>query len=143
MNVATSQELDRNSRLMRIVLGTALLMPLAVAWFLQPDPAGMGTHQQLGWDACVFPTRWGIRCPACGMTTAWANCVRGQWSAALAANVGGTLTCLTVASIALLSFAAAVVGRRVVRVSVVKLTWIVLMAVFAVTLVDWIARVVR
>ena len=141
MRVASSEWLGLENRLQRAALGSVLLVPLVVAYYLQPDPTGLGTHQQLGFEPCVLPTRWGIRCPACGMTTAWAHCVRGQWSSALAANVGGSLACLATASFALCCYAAAFAGWRLLRVSIVKLITVTLLVVCAVTLIDWIVRI--
>jgi hypothetical protein len=70
-----------------------LLTPLVVARCLTPDPQGLGTHQQLGLPPCTFRTLFGRPCPACGMTTAWANVLRGRLWPALRANVTGTLLC--------------------------------------------------
>jgi hypothetical protein len=69
------------------------LAPLVVARCLVPDPRGLGTHQQLGLPPCTFRVLFGRPCPACGMTTAWANVLRGRLPAALRANVTGTLLC--------------------------------------------------
>ncbi len=68
-----------------------LLGLLTVAAMLEPSPLGHGTHQQLGLPPCTFWVLFGRPCPTCGMTTAWAHLVRGQWVSALRANVGGTL----------------------------------------------------
>ncbi len=76
------------------VLGGLLLVLLFVASRLAPDPQGLGTHQQLGLPSCSMVMLTGLRCPGCGMTTAWAHCMRGQWGEAMGANVAGTLLCL-------------------------------------------------
>jgi len=68
-----------------------LLAPLGLAAWLTPDARGYGTHEQLGLRPCTFVTLFGWRCPTCGMTTAWANLVRGKVAAAVEANLGGTL----------------------------------------------------
>jgi hypothetical protein len=81
----------------RVVLatgGSVLVGLLATAALLTPDPAGMGTHQQLGLPRCTIVEWYGIRCPSCGMTTSWAHVVRGRLVSALAANAGGTLLAL-------------------------------------------------
>jgi len=72
-------------------LGLGLSVPLIVASTLEPNPLGQGTHQQLGLQPCTVMVLFGCRCPACGMTTSWANLVRGRLARALQANVGGTL----------------------------------------------------
>jgi len=42
---------------------------LGIALSLNPDPSGIGTHQQLGLEPCGFLTWAGYPCPMCGMTT--------------------------------------------------------------------------
>ena len=72
---------------------------------LVPDPRGLGTHQQLGLPPCTFRVLFGRPCPACGMTTAWANVLRGRLPPALRANVTGTLLCgLDLAAVGWLGF---------------------------------------
>ena len=68
-----------------------LLGLLAIAAMLKPSPLGHGTHQQLGLPPCTFWVLFGRPCPTCGMTTAWAHLVRGQWVDACRANLGGAL----------------------------------------------------
>ncbi len=58
------------------LLGAALGLPAAAilglaAWF-DPDPAGHGTHVQLGLRPCSVLTWTGYPCPMCGMTTSFA-----------------------------------------------------------------------
>jgi hypothetical protein len=72
-------------------LALSLLIPLALARWLEPDVRGYGTHQQFGLPPCTFLVLFGWRCPSCGMTTAWANLVRGRLVAALATHVTGTI----------------------------------------------------
>ncbi|MBN2215837.1 MAG: DUF2752 domain-containing protein [Pirellulales bacterium] len=73
------------------LLGLLLLCPLVVAAFLRPDGRGHGTHQQLGLPPCSFEVLFGLPCPSCGSTTAFAYVVRGRLAEAFRANVGGTI----------------------------------------------------
>ena len=66
-----------------------VLALFSVARCLEPDAAGYGTHQQLGLPPCTSVAVFGIRCPACGMTTSWSYAMRGQWIRAGQANAGG------------------------------------------------------
>lgn len=78
----------------RAALFAAGLIPLGlliVAIRLTPSPSGLGTHQQLGLAPCWIHQNTGVPCPSCGMTTAWAHAVRGDWTAAAGVNLGGTL----------------------------------------------------
>lgn len=74
-------------RLLVLVIPAVFLL----AWILNPDVSGKGTHRQLGLPECLLWRATGVRCPTCGMTTAFANFVRGQWSAAWQANSAGFL----------------------------------------------------
>lgn len=59
------------------LVGAAVALPsgvvLSVARSLTPDPAGMGTHLQLGLGGCAFLTATGVPCPMCGMTTTFTH----------------------------------------------------------------------
>ncbi len=78
-------------------LSLLLLLVFGVARGLEPLPRGYGTHQQLGLPPCTSRTLWNLPCPACGMTTSFANLTRGRLAAAARANVSAVplaLTCL-------------------------------------------------
>lgn len=59
------------------LVGLTLLAPtgtvLGIAMYLTPDPAGMGTHRQLGLGGCALLTMTGLPCPMCGMTTTFTH----------------------------------------------------------------------
>ena len=73
---------------------------LAIAWQLQPDPSGMGTHRQLGLGACTFYSLTGWPCPTCGMTTTFAYAMHGQWGAAFLTQPFGFLLFLCTVAVA-------------------------------------------
>lgn len=82
------------SRFSRVSVGLLGLFPLillAITTQLSPSQEGLGTHQQLGLPPCSMRVVFGVRCPACGMTTSWSYFVRGQWGASIATNPGGFL----------------------------------------------------
>lgn len=74
-----------------LVLALALVAVLATAAALRPDPAGFGTHRQLGLPPCGFLAMTGRPCPSCGMTTAFAWAVRGRFDLAWQANPVGSV----------------------------------------------------
>lgn len=88
-------------RLVYCGLGLGIFGLLILARGLQPNPDGLGTHEQLGLPPCGFKMFFGKPCPSCGMTTSWAHAVRGQILAGATANLGGF-------SLALLSLPASV-----------------------------------
>jgi len=81
-----------------VALGALALLGVAAA--LQPNPRGLGTHEQLGLRACGFHERTGYPCPTCGMTTAFAYAARGRLVEAFVVQPAGALLalgCLVVA----------------------------------------------
>lgn len=138
-NVRVAAKLGAFSR-----LGLAALsLVLAGLWWtasqLTPNGAGLGTHQQLGLPPCSTRVLFDVRCPACGMTTSWAHLTRGEVVQAAASNVGGCL--LGFLALATVPAAAwmAVRGNRPTSRSVMFLA-LGLVAILAVTLVDWALR---
>lgn len=59
---------------------------LLVSAQIEPDARGFGTHTQLGLPPCGFLSLTGLPCPGCGLTTAFAHGIRGQWWLAASAN---------------------------------------------------------
>jgi len=64
---------------------------LTIATRVTPDASGVGTHLQLGRPECSMLALTGYPCPTCGMTTAFAHTVRGQWLRAIRAQPMGWL----------------------------------------------------
>lgn len=67
-----------------VVAGCTLV--LVAAAVIEPDARGYGTHTQLGLPPCGFLLLTGSPCPGCGLTTAFAHGVRGEWVLAATAN---------------------------------------------------------
>lgn len=67
----------------------AALTVLVIAVRLEPDPRGFGTHDQLGLAPCGYLLLTGAPCVSCGMTTCFANMIRGRLVPAWAANPAG------------------------------------------------------
>ncbi|MDB4972520.1 MAG: putative transrane protein [Myxococcaceae bacterium] len=74
------------SRCLWSAVGATALAVLAVARWLAPSASGLGTHVALGLPPCGFLLWTGLPCPACGLTTSFAQLARGQLLLALAAN---------------------------------------------------------
>jgi len=51
---------------------------LSLAAWLRPDSTGVGTHEQLKLEPCVWLSAVGHPCPTCGMTTAFAHAANGS-----------------------------------------------------------------
>ncbi len=133
-------ELSPRQRRQLAVVGSALIAALAVAYWLQPDPRGRGTHRQLGLPPCTFLLIFGWPCPSCGMTTSWAHLMNGNLSLAAQTNLGGTL--LALASLAAGPWLAACALRGRWLLSRPNDRWLALAAAawIGVTLFDWCRR---
>ena len=70
------------TRLIGVLLLGASASVLGVAGWLEPAERGVGTHRQLGMQACGMLAATGVPCVGCGMTTATALAVRGRFVAA-------------------------------------------------------------
>jgi hypothetical protein len=83
---------------------------------------------------------FGLPCPSCGSTTAFAYAVRGHLAEALRANVGGTL----LAGLFVLSgpwlLASAARGRWLVWVPTGPRVALIAAAIAAIMVIDWIIR---
>lgn len=121
--------------------GVFLLAGFSLAVSLAPNPAGFGTHQQLGLPPCSFQTMFGIPCPSCGMTTSFSHFVRGQWLRAAAANLGGLLLAIVSMVMVPWSFWSAAQGEMVgIRDPDTWLAWGI-GVLTAVTLLNWLIEV--
>lgn len=129
--------LSRGERWALIALAIGLSVSIGIAAVLHPRAQGLGTHQQLGLPPCTVRVLFGQPCPSCGMTTSWANLVRGNVSDALRANIGGTLLgVLAMAGIPYLTISAARGRWWGFEPSAVIVTWLSA-AIVSVTLIQW------
>lgn len=127
-------------RSVAIFSGLGVLILLILARCLEPDPSGMGTHQQLGLPACTSVALFGIRCPGCGMTTSWSLLLRGRLVEAFSANCGGAL--LAIIGLAYIPWSCYFFFRglssRGERFSIVLAT--LLTTAMAISIVQWLIR---
>lgn len=124
-----------------LALGGAMLIGLlGIAGLLRPDPRGYGTHQGLGLPPCTVVALYGVRCPACGMTTSWSYLVRGRIWSACRANSGGTILGLLALTSGPWMLISGVRGRWWIGIPSEALVVSIGIAVVAVTLGDWIVR---
>jgi len=105
------------ARIWAAVLLLGSLSVLGIALWLQPSPTGYGTHQQLGFGnyhlaPCGMLMTTGYPCPTCGMTTAFAHTVRGQFLRAIWAQPSGFLLALATMITAVASAWTLVTGRN-------------------------------
>ncbi len=97
---------------------------LALAATLTPDPAGYGTHEQLGFQQCSFIVRHGLPCPTCGLTTSVSAAVHGQFGLAFRAQPFGMILAAAIATLAVAGTWELVAGRRILHVLRPGLWWL-------------------
>ncbi len=101
----------RVGRVALVAWSVFLMTGFAMARSLEPDPRGFGTHRQWGLPECTFRLVSSKPCPGCGMTTAFANFVRGRFQAAARANPTGLLLAVVSALMIPWCLFSAVCGR--------------------------------
>lgn len=120
--------------------GLFLASGFAVATSLEPDPRGYGTHQRLGLPPCTTRALFGVPCPSCGMTTSFANFVRGRFLHAARANASGLLLA-AVCAVQLPWIAVSVARGRLVGVRRPdRLALAVALPLAAFCLAEWLLR---
>lgn len=128
----------------RIAWAALFAVPTVVvitAALLTPDPAGHGTHTQLGLPPCGFLVVTGFPCPGCGLTTAFTNMVRFNVVGAAHANPFGIPLFLTTVSMIPIALFGTIRGTHVMdtleRFQADKIA--ILLATTSVTV--WVVRV--
>jgi len=94
---ALSREGVANRLIAAVVLAPALSV-LAVAAWLEPDPAGLGTHTTMGLPPCGFKAATGLPCVSCGMTTSFAHAADGSVATAFTVQPLGAMLALLCAA---------------------------------------------
>lgn len=89
---------------------------LLVAAGLDPNPAGIGTHCQLGMAPCGFVEQAGLPCATCGMTTAVALAADGRLIDAVRVQPAGATLAVVAAAVALLAAWSLLSGMRLTPV---------------------------
>ncbi len=107
-------EADRRARRRAaLVILAASSALLGVAAYLEPNPAGLATHRQLNLPPCGWVVGFGIPCPTCGMTTAFAAAAEGRLIMSFLAQPLGFVLAVLTASTAVVSAFVAVTGSAV------------------------------
>ena len=132
--------LSRAEQVTLALAGLIGLTLLLLAVWLQPNPRGFGTHQQLGLPPCTIQYWFDLPCPSCGGTTAFAHFVRGEWVSAFRANAASSLFA-GLCAVGVPWSGASVWRRRYLGVrDIVPPLVVILIALSVVATSQWIAR---
>jgi len=134
--------LSKRLRLWLAASGVVLLVLLAIAGRLRPDPRGWGTHEQLGLRPCTFLILFGKPCPSCGMTTAWAHLVQGHVVSAFRVHASGALLGIVAVAWSVWSLASAASGRWFLLRPKQSVLFGLAIGLLMLVLIDWQARLV-
>ncbi len=116
-----------------------MLSLLMVARWLEPDPRGRGTHEQLDLPPCGFLLIFGKPCPSCGMTTSWSHVTRGQFLSSIHANAGGFLMAIAAAVAGSVLIGSAIKGQWIVAPSVNVVLFAAITVILA-ALLHWVFK---
>lgn len=133
----TQRTLSLRARAVAGAMGGVMLTLLIVAAWLTPNELGLGTHTQLGLTECFVVVQWGVRCPSCGMTTAWARLLDGDLVGSVAANAAGFLLALLALVATPWLLASAALGKWWYCRPRTSLVFTSLVVVAMVALFDW------
>ncbi|MCC9604801.1 DUF2752 domain-containing protein [Blastopirellula sp. JC732] len=114
---------------------------LGTAAMLTPNNQGLGTHQQLGLPPCSSRVWFGVRCPACGMTTSWAYLTKGNVVGSIRSNAAGFLLGLTAMASAPWLLVTAFRGRPPLGYPNEIVALVVVCSIAAVMVAEWLFRV--
>jgi hypothetical protein len=84
-----SVELPKSRCRSQLAWPVAWVGTTVVGLLLRPNPAGHGTHTQLGLPSCPSVLIFGRPCPGCGMTTSWTNLLHGRLVESFQSNAVG------------------------------------------------------
>lgn len=125
------------------LLAAAMALVILLARWLEPDPSGVGTHEQLGLAPCTFHWVLGLPCPFCGMTTAFSHLAHGNVATGFASQPAGALFFFGVLAVMVGGAACAVSGlfpaRAVERLTAAKGLFLLAAIVGA----AWIYTIIR
>jgi len=99
-------------RVFSFICAVAVMLVVSIAFSLDPDPRGHGTHERLGLAPCGFRFTTGMPCPTCGVTTAFSEMVHLRLLAALVHQPFGAILFLLVFAAGLGWLYTAATGRR-------------------------------
>jgi len=129
--------LSIGDRALALAISAGCLAVLFLATRLPPNLAGMGTHRQLGLNACTFLGNTGLPCPSCGMTTSFSWFVRGNLAASFYTQPAGLFFAILTTMVFWASLYIALTGKPAHQILKRIPTLGYLLTIFGVGLLGW------
>ena len=127
--------------LFNVFLFGASATVLGIARWLNPSPAGVGTHTQLGLPSCGFLQATGMPCPACGMTTSFAHAAHGHLFAAFHTQPAGATLAILTAAMLIASVYGMISGRSLSPLIDAVMRPVPMIALAAIILAGWMYKI--
>ena len=129
-------------RLIAAAMALGSLAVLVLASQLNPNPAGVETHRQLGLPPCGLLQVSGVPCMTCGMTTSFAHLTHGQIWQSIVVQPGGTVLAFVAAIIVWAGGYVALTGRPSTRL-LNMIPWTrLLFGLLGVVLIAWVYKII-
>ena len=129
-----------------LLLGLSILALVGVGslgLWMDPDPRGFGTHEQLGLAPCRTMEWIGVPCPGCGVTTSVSLFWNGElWASFVNQPFGGLLAAL-VPLLAVAAIIAHFQGRDLYRSLMSMRLGRAMVALLSLMLAAWIYKIFR
>jgi len=122
------------------MLAAGCLAVLLVAWRLNPDSSGHGTHTQLGMAPCGWLVVTGKPCMTCGMTTSFAHAAHGELAASFHAQPMGMMLAVVAAACFWGGAYVAATGSRLGSAVARMMGWRMVWAALAMFMAAWVYK---
>lgn len=130
------------ARTVAATVAAACLGVLLLAASLHAEPAGHGTHQQLGLYPCGWVVAFDKPCPTCGMTTAFSHAADANFLSSLLVQPTGFLLALASAAVLWGALHIFLTGSRLASLGATMLRPRAVWAAVAFALLSWAYKVV-
>jgi hypothetical protein len=126
-----------SEKLIQLAIHAGCVSSLVVGWWLQPNPAGVGTHTSLGFPPCGFYAVTGVPCPTCGVTTAFVLGAHLQLVQSFFVQPFGFLVFVAVCATALTVILFLLTGRSVFKLKLKVNAYKIAISLIAFVVVSW------
>jgi len=131
------------ARFVALLVFAPTLAVLLTAASLSANPAGHGTHTQLGLAPCGFKAATGLPCATCGMTTSFTHAADGRLLTSFVTQPAGLVLAVLTAMAVLVSGWSLASGMSLTPIGLALWRPRVVIAFIALILLGWLATVLK